>query len=116
MRNVKLLAMAMGFIIAGIGVFGVVAPSAFLEFGRSLQTPNALYIIAAVQVIFGAALLWVAPITRTPRTLRALGALIIIAGVLTPFIGTERSRAMLDWWSTQGSLFTRAWAGVEVYI
>ncbi len=114
MRSVKLLAMAMGFIIASIGVFGVAAPSVFLEFGRSLQTPNVLYIIAAVRVIFGAVLLWVAPVSRTPKTLRVLGVVIVIAGVLTPFIGVERSRAMLDWWSTQGPLFTRAWAGVAV--
>jgi len=114
MRNVKLFAMAIGFIIAGIGVFGVAAPSVFLEFGRSLQTPNVLYIIAAVRIIFGAVLLWVAPVSRTPKTLRVLGVLIVTAGVLTPFIGAERSHAMLDWWSTQGSLFTRAWAGVAV--
>ena len=114
MRSVKLLAMAMGFIIAGIGVFGVAAPSAFLEFGRSLQTPNVLYIIAAVRVIFGAVLLWVAPVSRTPKILRVLGVLIVIAGVLTPFIGVERPRAMLDWWSTQGPLFTRAWMGVAL--
>jgi uncharacterized membrane protein len=114
MRYVKLFAMAIGFIIAGIGIFGVAAPSAFLEFGRSLQTPNVIYIIAAVRVIFGAVLLWVSPASRTPKTLRVLGVLIVIAGVLTPFIGVERSRAMLDWWSTQGPLFTRAGAGVAV--
>lgn len=106
--------MAIGFIIAGIGAFGVAAPSVFLKFGRSLQTSNILYIIAAVRVIFGAVLLCVAPVSRTPKTLRVLGVLIVIAGVLTPFIGVERSRAMLDWWSIQGPLFTRAWAGVAV--
>jgi uncharacterized membrane protein len=114
MRIVKLLAMVMGFIIAGIGVFGVAAPSVFLEFGRSLQTPNVLYIIAAIRIIFGAVLLWVAPVSRTPKTFRVLGVLIVVAGVLTPFIGIERSRAMLDWWLTQGPLFMRAWAGVAI--
>jgi uncharacterized membrane protein len=114
MHKVKLLAMAMGFIIAGIGVFGVAAPSVFLELGRSLLTPTILYIAAAVRVIFGALLLWVAPVSRMPKTFRVLGVLIVIAGVLTPFIGVERSRAMLDWGSTQGPLFTRALAGVAV--
>src|SRR6266571_780106 len=114
MHTAKLLAMAMGLIIASIGVFGMATPSALLELGRSLQTPSALYIVAAVRVIFGALLLWVAPISRTPKTLRVLGVLIVIVGVLTPFIGVERSRAMLDWWSTQGLLFTRLGAGVAV--
>jgi len=114
MHTAKLLAMAMGLIIASIGVFGAAAPSALLEFGRALQTPRALYIVAAVRIIFGALLLWVAPVSRVPKTLRLLGLLIVIVGMLTPFIGVERSRAMLDWWSTQGVLFTRVWMGVVV--
>ena len=114
MHTAKLLAMAMGLIIASIGVFGVAAPSALLEFGRSLQTPGALYVVAAVRIIFGALLLWVAPVSRAPKILRILGALIVIVGMLTPFIGAERSGAMLDWWSTQGPLFTQAWMCVAV--
>jgi hypothetical protein len=79
-----------------------------------LQTANALYVIAAVRVMFGAILLWVAPASRTPKILRIVGVFIIIAGLVTPFFGVERARAMFEWWSTQGSLFTRAWAIVAV--
>ena len=114
MHNMKLLAMALGLIVTGIGVLGAVAPSILLEFGRSLQTATALYIVAAVRVMFGAILLWVAPVSRTPKILRVLGAFIIIAGMVTPFFGVERSRAMLDWWSTQGSFFMRAWGIVPI--
>jgi uncharacterized membrane protein YidH (DUF202 family) len=114
MRIVKLLAMALGLIIAAIGVLGVAAPSVLLDFGRSLQTTNALYIVAAVRVVFGTILLSVAPASRTPKILRVFGVFIIIAGVITPFFGVERSRAIFDWWSTQGSFFTRAWAIVAV--
>jgi len=114
MRIVKYFAMALGLIVAAIGILGVAASSVLLEFGRSLQTTNALYIVAAVRVMFGAILLWVAPVSRTPKILRVLGAFIIIAGVITPFFGVERHRAILDWWSSQGSLFTRAWATVAV--
>ena len=114
MRVMMLLAMALGLIVAALGALGVAAPSVLLEFGRSLQTSNALYIVAAVRVMFGAILLWVAPASRTPKILRVLGVFIIIAGVVTPFFGVERARAMIDWWSTQGAYFTRAWALVAV--
>ena len=114
MRIMMLLAMALGLIVAALGVLGVAAPSVLLEFGRSLQTTNALYIVAAVRVMFGAILLWVAPASRIPKILRVLGVFIIIAGVFTPFFGVERARAMFDWWSTQGCFFTRAWAIVAV--
>jgi uncharacterized membrane protein YidH (DUF202 family) len=110
----NLLAMALGFVVAAIGVLGVAAPSVLLEFGRLLQTAGALYVVAAVRVVFGTILFWAAPNSRTPRTLRILGIFIIIAGLLTPFFGVERSRAMFDWWSTQGPLFTRAWPFVAV--
>ena len=110
----KLLAMAIGFIIGAIGVVGVGAPSLLLEFGRSLLTPTALYIVAALRIGIGVVLVRVAPISRMPKVLRVLGILIIIAGVLTPFFGVERSRAVLDWWSSQGPSFMRLLASVAV--
>jgi hypothetical protein len=58
--------------------------------------------------------LWVAPVARTPKLLRVLGAFIIVAGAVTPFFGVERTRALFVWWSMQGLLFTRAWAMVAV--
>ena len=114
MAVANLLAMALGLVIAAIGVLGIAAPSVLLELGRSLQSAGALYIIAAIRVVFGAILFLAAPNSRTPRTLRIVGIFIIIAGVLTPFFGVERSRSMFDWLSTHGSFFTRAWPIVAV--
>ena len=105
----NLLAMALGFVVAAIGILGVAAPSVLLEFGRSMQSAGALYVVAAVRVGFGAILCWAAPNSRTPRTLRILGIFIIIAGLGTPFFGVAWTRALFDWWSTHGSFFTRAW-------
>jgi uncharacterized membrane protein len=113
---VKILAMVLGFIVATIGAVGVVAPDVLLELGESLLTPTVLYIAAAVRVIFGAVLLWVAPVSRTPKTLRVFGVLLVLAGVITPSIGIEHSRATLDWLLSQGPLFMRAWAGVAVVL
>ena len=103
------IAMALGFVIAAIGVLGIAAPSAVFELGRSLQSASALCVLAALRVALGTILVWAAPDSRTPRTLRIFGVLIIVAGVATPFFGVERSRAMFDWWSTQGSFFMHAW-------
>ena len=110
----NLIAMALGFVVAAIGLLGVAAPTDLLKYGRLLNSTGALYVIATVRVAFGAILFWAAPNSRAPRTLRILGILIFIAGVLTPFFGIERSRAVVDWWSTQGSFLTRAWPMVAV--
>jgi hypothetical protein len=106
--------MAIGLIIGAIGIAGVAAPSLLLEFGRSLLTPTALYIVSAFRIGIGVVLVWVAPVSRMPRVLRVLGILIIIAGVLTPFFGVERSRAVFDWWSSQGPSFMRILASVAI--
>ena len=110
----RLLAVILGFMVATIGAVGVVTPSVLLDLGDSLINPTFLYIAAGVRVVFGAVLLWVAPASRTPKTLRVIGVLLVLAGVLTPFFGIEHSRDMLDWVLTQGLTFTRAWAGVAV--
>ena len=104
----------MGLIIVAFGVVDIAAPSVLLEFGRSLLTPTALYVVAVVRVIFGALLLWIASASRMPRTLRVIGVLVIVAGLFTPFFGVERSKAILNWWSSQGPLSIRTLGGVAI--
>ena len=111
-RNVKHLTMAIGLAFAAIGLIGVAAPSLVLEFGQSLLTRTGLYIVAALRIGIGLVLVRVAPDSRTPKILRIVGVLIIIAGVLTPFFGVDRSRAIFDWLSSQEPLLVRLGAGV----
>ena len=103
----NLLAMGLGFIVAAIGVLALAAPSVLLELGRTLQSPTGLYVVAAVRVGFGIVLFWAASNSHTPRTLRILGVFIVLAGLITPFLGVERTHAAFEWWSTQGSTFAR---------
>jgi hypothetical protein len=110
----KLFASAMALIIAAAGVVGVISPSLVLELARSLLTPGALYVVAAVRITFGIVLVSVASASRLPKTIKVLGIVIIVAGVLTPFFGVERSQAVFDWWSSQSALFMRAWSGLAV--
>jgi hypothetical protein len=79
-----------------------------------LISQNVLYLAAAVRIFFGAVLWWVASGSRAPNTLRILGVVIVIAGVVTPFVGVDRSLTILDWMIAQGPWFTRAWAGVAL--
>jgi hypothetical protein len=110
----NMIAMALGFIVAAIGVLGVAAPPVLLELGRMFHSAGALYVVAGIRVAFGAILFWAAPNSRTPRIFRILGVFIVIAGLLTAFLGVERSHAMFHWWSTQGKFFTRAWPVVAI--
>ncbi len=104
----------MSALLAVVGLGVIVAPLTMAEVGRWMQTPGALYGVAAVRIVMGASLVGVASTSRMPRTLRVIGALIILVGLLTPLFGVERARAVLDWWVAQGTTFMRVWAVLPV--
>jgi hypothetical protein len=108
------LAILVGLIIAALGILGIAAPTTLLDATGFALTKTGLYVAAALRVVFGLVLIAAAAASRLPKTLRVLGALIVVAGVITPFFGLERARAMVDWWSAQGPLFMRAWAALAV--
>ena len=116
MNILKFLATLMSLAIAGLGVLGVAAPGVLLEFAGSLLVPPALYGVAAVRVVFGALLVLVATESRMPRTLRVIGVLIVVAGLLTPLLGAERTASILAWMSAQAPLLVRAVAVVPVLV
>lgn len=112
----RTLAVAAGLIIAALGAMDIAAPgpTTLLYAAAFTLTPVGLYGAAALRVAFGLVLIAAAAGSRLPRTLRVLGALLIVAGVMTPFLGVERAQAMLSWWSAQGPLFIRTWAALAV--
>jgi hypothetical protein len=108
MHALNAAVMIIGLAIAGLGVIAVVTPAVLLDFAESLLTENGLYIVAAVRVALGALLFLGARRARFPRTLRVIGLVIIVAGLLTPLFGVARSAALLEWFTGQGTALTRA--------
>jgi hypothetical protein len=107
MSVLNVTAMIIGLAIAGLGAIDLVAPSLLVDFGNSLLTDTGLYIAAAVRVVFGLLLLFAARHSRMPRALRAIASVMIIAGLITPLLGVERSSSMFHWLTTQGSALIR---------
>ena len=108
------LASLVGLIIAAIGILGMAAPMVFLDVTAFTLTQVGLYVAAALRVAIGLVLITAAASSRLPRTLRILGALIVVGGVFTAFLGVERARAMVDWWSAQGPIVMRGWAALAM--
>lgn len=103
-RNaVKTLAFVIGVCIIAVGVVGLLVPSALIWLAQHSLTPGELYFIAAFRVAFGVLLLSVSSASRIPRTLRVVGFILVVAGIATPFIGVERARPIIEWWTLQGS-------------
>jgi len=99
-----------------VGVVGIFTPDSLMTIGRYVATPVGLYAIAALRVAIGLVLMLVAPISRVPRTLRVVGAVVLVAGLATPLFGVERTRAILDWESTRGTALIRVVAGLVLAI
>ncbi len=106
----RLVVTAMAVVIAAVGLMGLASPTTLLDLVRPLLTPGALHVVAAVRILLGLAMLHVASASRMPRSVRILGAIILVAGVLTPFFGVERSQAVFEWWSAQPPWFMRMWS------
>jgi hypothetical protein len=103
----RYLALLVPFFIMCVGVTGIFMPDILMAVGRYVVTPNGLYAVAALRVGIGLVLMFVARISRAPRTLRTLGAVVLVGGLATPFFGVDRARAVLDWEATQGTMLIR---------
>ena len=104
---VKTLASVIGLLIIAVGAVGIFAPSALLWIAQHPVTSVELYLIAVGRIAIGLLLLSVASASRAPKTLRVVGAIALIAGITTPFLGVARVQAIMDWFSQQGSGFLR---------
>jgi len=112
----KSLGLLVALFIMVVGITGMFAPDRLMTVGRYVVTPAGLYAIAALRIGIGLVLLLVAPISRTPRTLRVLGAVALVSGLTTPLLGVERARALVDWETTQGTALLRVGAGLALAI
>jgi hypothetical protein len=101
-------------LIAAVGALGVVSPSRLLGVVRQAQSRAGLYAGSAVRVVLGVALFFASPTSRAPELIRILGVVLIVAGVITQFIGLKRFRRLLEWFSARGSTFVRVWAVVAL--
>ena len=106
---VKTLAFVIGLCIIAVGAIGIIAPSGLIWFAQRFATPVVWYwyAIAAIRVAFGVLLISVAKASRVPRTLRVVAFIPLVAALATPFVGVERARATIEWWSLQGSGLVR---------
>ena len=103
----RIVARSVAFLAVAVGVLGLIAPDRLVALGTVLTTPSGIYGIAALRFLVGVVFLITASSSRMPRTLRILGVIAIIGGILTPLFGVDRSAAAVNWWAAQGPVFLR---------
>src|SRR5258708_18409347 len=109
----KNLAFVIALLVLALGVTGLFVPTGLVWVGQHSLTPGAFYGIAVVRVLFGLILIRAAAASRAPKTLRILGAVIVLAGLataltaVTGLVAIRRVHAIVDWWVQQGSWLVR---------
>jgi hypothetical protein len=101
----------LGLVLGGLVILGsaisFAGPDLRLSLERSLITPAGLYAITVLRIAVGLVLVLAAPASRAPRTVRALGLIVIVAGLATPWFGVARAQAVVNWLTSAGPLLMR---------
>ena len=93
----RIATLLVALVVMIVGVVGVVSPESLMTLGRYAVTPAGLYAITVLRVGIGLLLMLVARTSRAPKTLRVLGAVVLVAGLTTPLFGVDRVRTILEW-------------------
>ena len=106
----SVVVIVIGLLLSAIGLLGLASPERLIRFVKSAQTPAGLYMAASLRILLGVALWFAAPASRSPDALRMLGILVFTIGIITPVLGIDRFRSLLEWWESRGAIFIRVWA------
>ena len=119
----RCLGLVIGVLVILVSAISFAVPDVKLSLERSTMTPTGLYAIAVLRIAIGLVFVFAAPASRAPRTLRVLGLVVIIAGLMTPWFGVTRAQATLNWVASAGPSLTRldacvgmAMGGFLVYV
>lgn len=88
-----------------VAVLGIVSPDSVTAARRMyFATPVGLYTAAAVRLTMGLVVILFATHSRTPKSLRALGAVMCAQALSATLLGPDRARAILEWETTHPAL------------
>ena len=113
-RPIPVLALVVGVLLVIHGLLGIFAPDAFVGVVRLFQSPFMVYVAAVLRIAIGIVLLCAVRGSRLPMFLRIFGVLVVIGGVLTPFIGVQFAHTILALWSSRGPGLVRLFALVSL--
>ena len=116
LRLIPVLALGVGMLLITQGLLGILAPDAFVGVVRLFQSPSMVYVAAPLRIAIGIVLLCAVKGSRLPIFLHIFGVVIVIGGVLTPFVGVQFAQTILALWSSRGPGLVRLFALVSLVL
>jgi hypothetical protein len=111
----RIAALLIALVSIAVGIAGIIFPDSLIALRRSYYaTHGRFYAAGAVRLAMGLVLILTASISRWPRILRALGALMCLQALGANVFGYERAHAIMEWESTQPIALLRAGAAVTL--
>ena len=98
----KAIALVIAALMVLLGLTGVLWPEGLMQLATYSFSRTGMYVVAAARIVIGALLFFAASSTRTPKTVRVIGLIILLAGIATALIPVERALEMKDWWIARG--------------
>ena len=94
----RIAALLVALFIVVVGMVGIVSPDSLTTVRRQyFANPVGLYTAGAVRVVMGLVLILVARVSRAPKILRTLGAVMCAQGLAATLLGLDRAQAILEW-------------------
>jgi hypothetical protein len=112
MSAMRRIGCGIGVLVILLGAFSLEAPGLRISLDRAVMTPAGFYAIAAERISVGLLLAFAAAASRTPRTVRLLGLVLIAAGLATPWFGVARAEAVVNVFADSGGWLLRLDAAV----
>jgi hypothetical protein len=98
-----------GLATAGIGLFGVAAPTVLKRLLVDWRVMTSLPVTVAIRIIFGLVFVIGAPDCRLPMVIRVIGIVEFASAVMLFGLGAARLERFVEWWLERPSFFVRYW-------
>lgn len=102
---------ALGGLVIVMGLWIAVFPQHLMSVA-DWESRAGLYIAASIRIVTGLFLIFNASATRYPRGLKIFGGLVLLAGLILPFVPLELWTGLIRWWFVEQRVAMRFGAGV----
>ena len=103
-----------GFVILIVGLAFLATPRHFSTAMMVFLKPGMIHVAALLRIVLGVVFLLASEQTRRPMFILVVGFIMIVAGVVTTFMGGARLVRFAEWWAKQSDTVLRLWAVAAV--
>jgi len=104
----RLAALALAAVIVLVSAVTLVVPDRRMAFEIALMDRAGFLVIAALRLAIASILIFAAPHSRAPRVVRALGIIVLVAGLATPLFATDPGQAIVSELVNAGPMVMRS--------